>query len=196
MKIALICDSLLLDRSLEMYLREHLTSYKLCDFVVATQPVESQKPVFLIGDFQRANLKIPFTREILLQELESFEQQVKGKAIQESKHQESQKEQSQTYFGLQEQNEAFIKEANIASVGFDNLKIPQNKEMIAPQESLQSPYKSDFSNHTLPINNPANNPISSYKSDSTLSAKIEEILHRFSQEIEAVIKEHYRDNNA
>ena len=78
MKIALICDSLLLDRSLEMYLKEYLTSYKLCDFVVATQPVESQKPVFLIGNFEGANLKIPFTRELLLQELDTFYQSLKG----------------------------------------------------------------------------------------------------------------------
>lgn len=88
MKIALICDSLLLDRSLEMYLKEHLTSYKLCDFVVATQRVESQKPVFLIGDFEGANLKIPFTREILFQELETFERKLRSKAMQETKSQE------------------------------------------------------------------------------------------------------------
>lgn len=85
MKIALICDSLLLDRSLEMYLKEYLTSYKLCDFVVATQPMESQKPVFLIGDFEGANLKIPFTREILMQELESFDRQVRGEFIKNHK---------------------------------------------------------------------------------------------------------------
>lgn len=78
MKIALICDSLLLDRSLEMYLKEYLTSYKLCDFVVATQHVESQKPVFLIGDMEGAHLKIPFTKELLLKELESFYHALKG----------------------------------------------------------------------------------------------------------------------
>lgn len=88
MKIALICDSLLLDRSLEMYLKEYLTSYKLCDFVVATQPVESQKPVFLIGDFEGANLKIPFTRELLLQELEAFYQSLKGGSFSEDIAQE------------------------------------------------------------------------------------------------------------
>lgn len=88
MKIALICDSLLLDRSLEMYLKEHLTSYKLCDFVVATQVVESQKPVFLIGDFEGANLKIPFTREILFQELENFDRKLRSQAMQGIKSQE------------------------------------------------------------------------------------------------------------
>ena len=88
MKIALICDSLLLNRSLEMYLKEYLTSYKLCDFVVATQPVESQKPVFLIGDFEGANLKIPFTRELLLQELDSFYQALKGGGLNDTMAQE------------------------------------------------------------------------------------------------------------
>ena len=88
MKIALICDSLLLDRSLEMYLKEYLTSYKLCDFVVATQPVESQKPVFLIGDFEGANLKIPFTRELLLQELDTFYQSLKGGRLSDDMAQE------------------------------------------------------------------------------------------------------------
>ncbi|MBX7490394.1 hypothetical protein [Helicobacter turcicus] len=78
MKVALICDSLLLDRSLEMYLKEYLTSYKMCDFVVATQHVESQKPVFLIGDMEGAQLKIPFTKELLLKELESFYHLLKG----------------------------------------------------------------------------------------------------------------------
>ena len=88
MKIALICDSLLLDRSLEMYLKEYLTSYKLCDFVVATQPVGSQKPVFLIGDFEGANLKIPFTRELLLQELDTFYQSLKGGRLSDDMAQE------------------------------------------------------------------------------------------------------------
>lgn len=88
MKIALICDSLLLDRSLAMYLKEYLTSYKLCDFVVATQPVESQKPIFLIGDFEGANLKIPFTRELLLQELDTFYQSLKGGSLSDDMAQE------------------------------------------------------------------------------------------------------------
>ncbi|KPH50147.1 hypothetical protein HPU229336_04300 [Helicobacter pullorum] len=86
MKIALISDSLLLDRTLEMYLKDYLTSYKLCDFVVATQPVDSQKPVFLIGEYENANLHKPFTKEILLQALEAFFLQIRGE--QEAKEEE------------------------------------------------------------------------------------------------------------
>lgn len=73
MKIALISNSLLLDRSLEIYLKDYITSYKQCDFVVSTEKIEqSDKPVFLIGDYEDSNLKKPFTKEILLERLESF----------------------------------------------------------------------------------------------------------------------------
>ena len=86
MKIALISDSLLLDRTLEMYLKDYLTSYKLCDFVVATQPVDSQKPVFFFFFYENANLHKPFTKEILLQALEAFFLQIRGE--QEAKEEE------------------------------------------------------------------------------------------------------------
>ena len=131
MKIALICDSLLLDRSLEMYLKEYLTSYKLCDFVVATQPVESQKPVFLIGDFEGANLKIPFTRELLLQELDSFYQALKGGGL------------------------------NTTSASF----------MESMESKIESPNTRTQNTPEIPL----------ISQDSTLNAKLEDILRRYAQ---------------
>ncbi|MCH5322123.1 MAG: hypothetical protein J1E31_00885 [Helicobacter sp.] len=84
MKIALISDSLLLDHTLEMYLKEYLTSYKSCDFVVATKSMESaDKPVFLISDDENAQLSKPFTKEILIQKLESFYTQISNPSTQE-----------------------------------------------------------------------------------------------------------------
>lgn len=148
MKIALICDSLLLDRSLEMYLKDYLTSYKLCDFVVATQMIESQKPVFLIGDFEGAHLKIPFTREILFQELETFQRKLRSQAMQEAKSQE---------FGV--------------------------------LETINSPFLNAESQPNVQA-------LGSSASDSALRTKIEEVLQRYANEIEAIIQEHYRDKNA
>lgn len=170
MKIALICDSLLLDRSLEMYLKEYLTSYKLCDFVVATQPVESQKPVFLIGDFEGANLKIPFTRELLLQELETFERQVRGRAMEESKN-----EDSEIYSG--EQEERFIKATNVSSASFD---IPKIVEYSHFENASFSNVPTKTSSQLTPR-------------DSVLSAKIEEVLLRYAREIEEIVLKHYGD---
>ena len=161
MKIALICDSLLLDRSLEMYLKEYLTSYKLCDFVVATQFVESQKPVFLIGNFEGADLKIPFTRDLLLQELEAFDRKVRGRAMQESKNEESR-------IYLEPLEEDNIKRANVASASFD---IPKTIESSALQDNKFN------------------------SNNSMLKSKIEEVLHRYAQEIESIVLEHYKDKN-
>ena len=160
MKIALICDSLLLDRSLEMYLKEYLTSYKLCDFVVATQPVESQKPVFLIGDFEEANLKIPFTRELLLQELDSFYQALKGSSLNDTMVQEMRD----------------IKAMNTTSASF----------MESMESKIESPNTRTQNTPEIPL----------ISQDSTLNAKLEDILRRYAQEIEAVILEHLRDKNA
>lgn len=101
MKIALISDSLLLDRTLEMYLKEYLTSYKFCDFVVATQPVDSQKPVFLIGEYENANLNKPFTKEVLLDKLRAFYGQIQ-------KQEESREEEE-------------IKQTNVASVNWEQM---------------------------------------------------------------------------
>ena len=155
MKIALICDSLLLDRSLEMYLKEYLTSYKLCDFVVATQPVESQKPVFLIGDFEGANLKIPFTRELLLQELDTFYQSLKGGRLSDDMAQEMRD----------------IKAINATSASFIGSKI----ESPNIQNTLEIPLISQ---------------------DSALNAKLEDILRRYTKEIETAILEHLSYKNA
>lgn len=160
MKIALICDSLLLDRSLEMYLKEYLTSYKLCDFVVATQPVESQKPVFLIGNFEGANLKIPFTRELLLQELDTFYQSLKGGRLSDDMAQEMRD----------------IKAMNTTSASF----------MESMESKIESPNTRTQNTPEIPL----------ISQDSTLNAKLEDILRRYAQEIEAVILEHLSYKNA
>lgn len=160
MKIALICDSLLLDRSLEMYLKEYLTSYKLCDFVVATQPVESQKPVFLIGDFEGANLKIPFTRELLLQELDTFYQSLKGGRLSDDMAQEMRD----------------IKAMNTTSASF----------MESMESKIESPNTRTQNTPEIPL----------ISQDSTLNAKLEDILRRYAKEIETAILEHLSYKNA
>lgn len=98
MKIALISDSLLLGKTLEMYLKDYLTSYKFCDFVVATQPIDSQKPVFLIGEYENASLNKPFTKEVLIDRLQRFFERIQ-------KHEENKEEEE-------------IKQANVESVNW------------------------------------------------------------------------------
>lgn len=72
MKVAIICDSPLLDKCLEYYLKERLTSYKKCDFVIADKPLEVDKPLCLISAKEGAHIPKPFTRTQLFLGLEAF----------------------------------------------------------------------------------------------------------------------------
>jgi hypothetical protein len=68
MKIALICNSILLKKSLEIFLKEYLCSYKVCDFVISDKQIDIQKPLFIIG----TDLKLPFSKSSLILKLDKF----------------------------------------------------------------------------------------------------------------------------
>ncbi|MDX1809874.1 MAG: hypothetical protein R3331_10070 [Sulfurospirillaceae bacterium] len=71
MKIALICQSLLLSKSLEIFLKNKITSYKKCDFVICDKKLDIDKPQFVISH-NDANLNMPFSESSLIIELEKF----------------------------------------------------------------------------------------------------------------------------
>ena len=71
MKIALACKSLLLTKSLEIFLKQRISSYKKCDFVISDSKIEIDKPLFLISD-NTSNLQAPFPASALMIELDKF----------------------------------------------------------------------------------------------------------------------------
>jgi len=71
MKIALACDSLLLTKTLEIFLKKHITTYKKCDFVVSDKNIEVEKPIFVISN-KSEDLKSPFSQASLMIELDKF----------------------------------------------------------------------------------------------------------------------------
>lgn len=71
MKIALACKSLLLTKSLEIFLKKNISPYKKCDFVISDSKIDIDKPLFVIsGD--TSNLQIPFSESALMIELDKF----------------------------------------------------------------------------------------------------------------------------
>ena len=71
MKIYIQCKSALLQRSLEMFLSENLSTYKQSDIVLRDYKVEDEiKPNYFISSHDDADIKKPFTRSFLLQFLE------------------------------------------------------------------------------------------------------------------------------
>ena len=71
MKIALMCNSLLLTKSLNIFLKNSISSYKKCDFVISDQKLELDKPQFIISN-ESSNLKSPFSESALMIELDKF----------------------------------------------------------------------------------------------------------------------------
>lgn len=71
MKIALECKDIILERALQLFLKEHLSRKKDCDFLICDEKVEFKKPQFLISK-RSSQLAVPFSKAQLLQALSEF----------------------------------------------------------------------------------------------------------------------------
>ena len=78
MKVAVICNSLLLRKSLEIFLRDRLSSQSGCDFVVSDRALEVDKPVFLITREKDTNLAKPFSKTRLIKALDEYYKSIGG----------------------------------------------------------------------------------------------------------------------
>mgnify|MGYP006299685119 CR=1 FL=1 len=76
-----MCASPLLKKSLERFLEGHVTSYKDCDFVLADQVLEIEKPYLLIADSHEADIKKPFSRSQLMVILERYYKRLRQEPI-------------------------------------------------------------------------------------------------------------------
>lgn len=71
MKIALECKDIILERALQLFLKEHLSRKKDCNFLICDEKVEFEKPQFLISK-RSSQLAVPFSKAQLLQALSEF----------------------------------------------------------------------------------------------------------------------------
>ncbi len=70
MKIAVQCDSPLLQRSLELFLEGHLSSKRQCDMVIRDKMIaDDEYPTFFITSNAQSNLVKPFSKAQLLDSL-------------------------------------------------------------------------------------------------------------------------------
>ncbi|TXE78293.1 ornithine carbamoyltransferase [Campylobacter peloridis] len=71
MKIALECKDLILEKTLEIALKDFLVLKKDCDFIICDEKINTQKPQFIIN--KKSNfLTLPFSIEELLCALNDF----------------------------------------------------------------------------------------------------------------------------
>ena len=75
MKAFIDCDCEILQRTLELFLKDRATSAQDCDFVISDELQSSAKPLFLIGE--GGDLALPFSKQMLLSTLEDFQSELK-----------------------------------------------------------------------------------------------------------------------
>ena len=75
MKAFIDCDCEILQKTLELFLKDRATSAQDCDFVISDEPQNSAKPLFLIGE--GGDLALPFSKNTLLTKLEDFQGELK-----------------------------------------------------------------------------------------------------------------------
>ncbi|MBZ7975418.1 hypothetical protein [Campylobacter sp. RM12637] len=72
MKIAIACKDILLEKTLILFLQDYLANKKDCDFLITDEKLmHAKKPQFIIG-FNNAHLKLPFSKEQLIDALYEF----------------------------------------------------------------------------------------------------------------------------
>jgi hypothetical protein len=83
MKIALKCNSRLLESALEYYLKDFISDESDANFIITDQLFHSLKPLFLISKDESANLHSPFTKKMLFDAIERFYYQISDKSEEE-----------------------------------------------------------------------------------------------------------------
>ncbi|WP_298095564.1 hypothetical protein [uncultured Campylobacter sp.] len=75
MKAFIDCDCEILQKTLELFLKDHAASAQDCDFVISDEPQRSAKPLFLIDE--DGDLALPFSKDTLLSRLKDFQGELK-----------------------------------------------------------------------------------------------------------------------
>ncbi|HEB9434130.1 TPA: ornithine carbamoyltransferase [Campylobacter coli] len=79
MKISLECKDLIIEKALELFLKEHLVMKKDCDFIISDEKISTQKPLFVIAK-NSPFLSVPFSKEALMNSLNEFDSALKTTA--------------------------------------------------------------------------------------------------------------------
>ncbi|MBE7358499.1 ornithine carbamoyltransferase [Campylobacter sp. RM12327] len=71
MKISFECECILLQKSMMLFLGKFASRRKDCDFIISDKKLDTNKPVFIIGE-NSPYLKFPFNKQELVYTIEDF----------------------------------------------------------------------------------------------------------------------------
>lgn len=76
LKVYINCKSILLQKSLEIFLKNYKASYKTCEVVISDRMVKTEKPLLTIGYKSNDSIKKPFTKSSLMLALDKEKQKL------------------------------------------------------------------------------------------------------------------------
>lgn len=79
LKVAIVCESILLKKSLELFLRDRISDFSSADIVISERKFECNKPILVVSNVQDADIKKPFGKAKLVSILENYERELEIK---------------------------------------------------------------------------------------------------------------------
>lgn len=70
---------MIIEKALELFLKEHLVMKKDCDFIISDEKISTQKPLFIIAK-NSPFLSLPFSKEALMNSLNESDSALKATA--------------------------------------------------------------------------------------------------------------------
>ena len=81
LKVAVVCESVLLSRSLEIFLKDSIVDFTDADVVLADREFECEKPILLVSSRPKADIRKPFGKTKLYAILENYEKDQRAKKM-------------------------------------------------------------------------------------------------------------------
>lgn len=77
MKINIVCESIILQKTLDSYLKDYISNYEDCDFIIADYIDEGfNKPICLANFSDDSDIRRPLHKESLFSDLEKFNKNI------------------------------------------------------------------------------------------------------------------------
>jgi len=91
LKVSIVCDSLLLQNSLKIFLKDFISTYKHCDLVLSDRQIDIQKPLVIVNSSPEADLQVPFSKSELLLKMEEMYNEIYQKQSKDKVHSQPKK---------------------------------------------------------------------------------------------------------
>ena len=116
MRVAVECQSPLLQKSLELFLAKYLSASKKCDIIIRDEACLGDERCFYIGSDEEADLQKPFSKSQLILALEQKYNELYGKDEQKAASKKEYEEEESMDFSILEKRIEFLTQEYQANI--------------------------------------------------------------------------------